>query len=423
VHLPKLRFVAPVAAVLGVALLGGAAWVNASSSSPLGIPQLNAAPLIASTGVSEAVSAVVTGAADAVELVITDPATGDSSVVPMQEQDEDIWTGSIPSSLFDDADLVYSVSAALDDVTKHSETAELVVLDSLRRSTPALVENSGRTLLAATLGDGPDELGVRGGRESAKELPPSFAVDGEERVHVLDAVKSRVLVFDGSGAAASRFELTGLTTTASDLVLGEGGATFVLDQAKDAIEEIASDGRRTYRSELGVRTQPLGTVLEHVRESATTYVREATQGLFIPVLKDGRVVSTADRDTDTRAGVPSPEGDLAVEVAGRTVTYALSSDRTAGYRLTFTDQVLDAAETVVDDDGFVWSLVGVYNSGSETASKYLVRIDPDTGSSRMVRVGSSVPGDVTRRLVGARRGVALMEGNGKTLSFVRYQEI
>ena len=423
-HRFKLRYALPVSAVLCVAVIGGAAWVDAKGGRPakVSVPHLNAAPLIASTGVSETVSAVVSGTADAVELVVTDPETGEETVKPMHRDRNELWTASIPSSLIDEGKLIYRVTAAYDEVTKSSSLAELVVLDNLRQSTPTLVDNTGRTMQTATLGDGATELGVRGGKESAAELPPSFAVDQEERVHVLDAVKGRVVVLDGPGVS-STLDLTGVTTTASDVVLGEGGTTFVLDQAKDAIEEIAANGNRTFRAGLGVRSMPLGALLVHMTDSGTTYIREATQGRFVPVLKNRQKVSASDRKSDTRAGIPTTEGDLAVEVAERTVTYALSEDRISGYRISFPDQVLDASETVVDDTGAIWSLVGVYNATNDTASKYLVRIDPDTGVSRMVSVGGSVPGDVTKRLVNAGRGVALMEGEGNTLSFIRFQTI
>ncbi len=422
----KLRIAVPLAVSLGIALVGGAAWVNASSSPPpsiFGVPQLNAAPLIGSTGVQESVSAFVTGAVDTVDLVVTDTETGHSSVVPMDQQGDDIWTGSIPSNLVDEANLIYRVDAELDAVSKSSPAAELVVLDNLRKSTPELVANTGETVLTKALGNGPNELGARGGNESARELPPSFAVDGEERIHVLDAIKSRVVTFDRSGAALSKFDLAGLTRTASDIFVANDGTTFVLDQTKDAIETIAYNGARSYKGGLGVRSQPLGALLAHLSESGTTYVREATQGRFLPILKNGREVSRSERTADARAGVPTPDGDLAVEVAGRSVTYALSDDMAAGYSLSFADQVLDAAETVVDGDGFIWSLVGTYDAASDGASMYLVAINPATGNSRMAPVGVSVPGDVTRRLVSAGQGVALMEGDGDTLSFVRFQTI
>ncbi len=422
-HRSKLRYALPVAVVACVAVVGGNTWIDANAGPTLGVPQLTSAPLIGSEDVPETVSAVVAGAAEEVELVVSDPETGESSTFPMHQESGELWVGSIPSNFIDEGNLVYSVTAELDNVTETSQSAELVVLDNLKRSTPTLVERTVQTVLSVSLGEGPNELGVRGGRESATELPPSFAVDAEEHIHFLDAIKHRVLVFDRAGVVTSRYDLNGLTETASDIIVDDEGTAYVLDQVKDAIETITADGDRTYKSGLDLGTQALGAVLAHAADSGTTYIREATQGRFVPVLHAGDQVAAHDRDADMRAGLPTSAGDLAVEVAGNSVTYALSEDRTSGYRLSFADAVLDAPETVVDGTGAIWGLIGVYRESVDRPVVYLVRIDPESGASRRVEVGTSVPGDVTRRLAAAGTGVVLLEADQSKLRLDRFETL
>jgi hypothetical protein len=83
--------------------------------------------------------------------------------------------------------------------------------------------------------------------------------------------------------------------------------------------------------------------------------------------------------------------------------------------------VLDVPDAVVDADGAVWALVGL--SDGDAASVLLVHVDPAAGTARSTAVDPSVPGDVTRRLAAASRGVVLLEGEESTLRLVGFEQL
>jgi hypothetical protein len=265
-------------------------------------------------------------------------------------------------------------------------------------------------------------LGTSGGNESATEIPPSFAIDElAQRVLVLDAVHSRIVSFDMAGKVREKRKLKTKSKTASDVVVdAPNHRTIVLDQAKDTITDI-SGSRQTVVSDVGAGGRPFGSRLTYDTRGDTAYVRDVAQGSFVPVLARGQRTSAAEQRAGTRSGAPTSIGDLALEVSDSSVTFGLTGSDPHGYQIDFADQVLEATDAVVDGEGIIWALVGLYKADS--AATMLVRLDPATGESKAAQVPTAVPGDVTRRLAGARRGVLFLTGRSQTIDLIRYETL
>jgi hypothetical protein len=391
-------------------------WMAANSSGAEAptVPQLTAPPLFAVAGQSRVVTAIVDGDPLVVRLIAQHPQQTTSVPVIMRKSEDGLWQASIPSHAVRPPAVVYSVTATYAGSSLSSESARLVVLDDIRTAASGASSIAGRTIASLPLDA---ELGVRGGDESAKELPASFAVEPSTgNLLVLDSVNARVLRLDGSGAVVGTTPLAGGTTTASDIVFDRSnGAAYVLDQTNDSVIALAPGGQTTVNA-LGTRAEALGSRLAQF--SRTTYLKKAGQGRYIPLLDRGRRVSAADRPARTRDGLPTKIGALAAEVEGNDVVFGLVGTEPHGFRVSFDGTVLDAGELLADDDGIVWLLVGV--ASGDGAAMHLVRLDPADGSASSTEVGASLPGDVTRRLASAGTGVIVLESDGSSLRYVRY---
>jgi hypothetical protein len=362
----------------------------------------------------------VDGAPERVRLIVRDGTGRETDSFAMQRSDDPIWTGDIPIEDVSDAGSTYTVAAYYPDGRASSRSAQIVALDRVLKSAPDIAPGRARTILEAPIGNGAGQLGRLGGDEGATQLPPSFAIDEPRgRILVLDAAKERLAVFE-DGRIASALNVG--STTASDVVTDSEGSAFVLDQAKDKLIELTGRDRRSWSS-VGTRHHGRGARIEHNEATATTYVRDASQGRLLPLVRRGDVVDRKDRASRARDGVPTSRGDLAVEADRQHVTYGNIGDRSVGYRVDFSDEVLDAGETVVDGKGTIWSLVGVYRSDAGRAATMLVSVDPHTGKSHMTEVATSVPGDVTRRLAPADEGAVVLEVTGDSLLLNRYDDL
>lgn len=415
----RKRRVALFAIVVGV-LAVTPVWLPAGSapaSAP--IPLLDAPPLFTAAGRAREVRAIVPGDPDAAGLVVS-AGNGPALRYPMRRVDDETWVGTIPPSALSSSEITYAVAADHGSATSTSDEARLVVLDSVHASSPQATRRSSRTIAELQLGPGPDELGVQGGEESATELPPSFAVDvAAKKIHVLDAVKRRIVSFGMDGRRLGKTTLT--MKAASDIVVDpDSHDLYVLDQAQDVLVQVSARGQRTW-PEIGARRLPFGARLAYDARRHAAYVRDAAQGRHVPVVIRGEKTTGAERSSQARAGTPTATGDLAVEVGARSVTFGVTGSTTRGFEVAFDDDVLEAGEAVVDDGGVIWSLVGLYERDADTASLVLLRLDPD-GAATTTNVDPSLPGDVTRRLASAGRGVVLLEGDGRTLRLVGFEE-
>jgi hypothetical protein len=205
----------------------------------------------------------------------------------------------------------------------------------------------------------------------------------------------------------------------TDVVDGLRGSVLVLDQVRDEVVEVGSGSQRTI-GHVGARKHDRGARLAFDASSDTVFVSDATQGRFVPLVKNGRKATSRERSAQAADGAPTALGALGAEVDGNSVLFGLDSGSGRGYRVTFADQVLDATDVTVDGLGVIWGLVGV--ARGPDAEMYLVSVDPSTGDSTAAPVPVSLPGDITRRLAAADDGVVLMNGTEKALSFVRFAE-
>jgi hypothetical protein len=409
--------------IVAAVVIAVPAWVSASSSTAQTptAPQLNAPPLFATAGQSRTVAAIAGGNPITVRLMVKAPQSTTHVPVVMHRTEGDTWEGAIPSNLVRAPAVDYSVTSTFTTTSLQSDTARLVVLGTIRQTKPLVTSTGGASIANLALG-GPAGLGVRGGNESARELPPSFAIDTmRNKLVVLDAVNARLVSVGLHNGSVAKLPLANGSTTASDVVIDASGTAYVLDQTNDTLIKV-SNGSQTVVSAIGA-TGILGSRLAQDSATQTTYFRDVEQGAFLPLLDHGRRVSAADRRAKRRAGMPTKAGDLAAEVDGNTVVFGFAGADPRGFGVSFDDRVLDASDVVADDDGVVWSLIGVYQASTDSAAVHLVRLDPETGAARMISVGASVPGDVTRRLAPAGHGVVLLESNGAALDFVRFETL
>lgn len=406
------RFVVPTAALLLSALLvlpavGDTEPPHAPPKTP---PLLFAPPLFATAGQARDVSAIVTGVPDAVRLVV-----GDRSF-EMRPSGDSTFSGTIPSELVT-SELTYAVVASYGDVVNTSEPARLVALEEVRGSRPRLLSTAGTPIVDIGLGSRSDELGASDAREGARQLPAAFVTDAAGRtITVLDTLKSRIVHATKDGVQEAT-KLANGTTTATDIVRGRKGSLLVLDQARDEVVDVTSTKQRAAGG-VGTRKHDRGARLAFDAASDTIFVSDATQGRFLPLLKQGRKTTSRERSDQAADGAPTSIGALAAQVDGSSVVFGLDANRNSGYRVTFEEPVLDATEVVVDRAGVIFGLVGVVKGSG--AGMYLVSVDPVTGASTATPVPVSLPGDVTRRLAPADDGVVLMNGTDRALSFVRF---
>jgi hypothetical protein len=136
---------------------------------------------------------------------------------------------------------------------------------------------------SAVWGDGPEDAGLEGGRESEPVGPGSFVVGADGTVTVLDQVHHRALV--ASPGRAVRDEPLDINGTLADLAGGGNGPLWVLETAgADApmLKEFGRDGSAEDEVPLGTRTAaqlrmgPDGPV-----------VKEYPSEQWVPAVEDG----------------------------------------------------------------------------------------------------------------------------------------
>jgi len=82
-----------------------------------------------------------------------------------------------------------------------------LVRELVRPTAPRLT-SKGTALLALPWGDGPGQVGVTTGSDSEGRGPECLAIAPDGRIAILDSVNSRLVLVDGSGAAAGVIPLT-----------------------------------------------------------------------------------------------------------------------------------------------------------------------------------------------------------------------
>ena len=159
---------------------------------------------------------------------------------------------------------------------------------------------AGETVLRATWGSGPGQVGRRKARESNPEAPMGLILDSKGGLLLLDQVNRRVLRLGRDGVAGSPLALG--SDTAQDLAVGPDGRISVLDRLgrEPGVEVLDPDGRRLGR---------LDVVGGKIKEGG------AITGLFHG--PDGQYVETDNDDLVLIADAKGNPTDLEQTVPGR----------------------------------------------------------------------------------------------------------
>lgn len=155
-------------------------------------------------------------------------------------------------------------------------------------------------VFSAAWGDGPDDIGLEGGRN----LPPvggsSFDVDIDRNIHVLDQVHRRLLGRSADGSAATIVPI-GIDGTIADIAVAPSGTTYVLETERadhrPLLRAFAPSGEARGATEIGERTAselrigPGGPI-----------VLQQPSSEWVPVLVGG--ANPASTSTQTAVGQP-----------------------------------------------------------------------------------------------------------------------
>jgi hypothetical protein len=156
-----------------------------------------------------------------------------------------------------------------------------------------------QTVVRAAWGDGPLELGHRRPSEAMPEGPMALALDSRGRIHVLDQVNSRVVIFDG-GQAAEHVALSG-DSYYQDIAIDAQDRIVVLDRLRAGAVQVLDDA--------GAVAQTIPITGKGLAEGgASTALFVVDDGIYIEA-EHQHLVRVADA-----AGAPDPGRAL---LAGR----------------------------------------------------------------------------------------------------------
>jgi hypothetical protein len=159
-------------------------------------------------------------------------------------------------------------------------------------------------LVAVPFGSASGQLGLIREPESSPEAPGSLAVDDAGRVFVLDAVKSRVAVFEQGKLTAS---IALPSDTVEDIALLPSGDVVALDRlVQRTVYVVAPNGAVIGSAAIEGEHVPDGGEVTAVLADASGVWVEVYRGEQVRLLdREGRIVSRA-----TRPGVPTNRGDF-----------------------------------------------------------------------------------------------------------------
>ncbi len=334
-------------------------------------PLVQSPPVFAPRGTAVPIEATPSGEPSAMSLLVGSRRT------KLEREPSGAWHGEIapgPSAV-----IRYRVDATYaDGRVATGETGTLTYLDRITSPAVVTVPAAGTPLAKLRLGI---DVGVVDGRQAARLLPPSFAVDEQQRtIDVLDAANARIARFNLNGRSVGTTPITTRSTTVDDIERSPDGALDVLDAARRQLIHIDATSQR-------------------VTEDAVAIGAPAN-------LRLGRSVPR----------------DLSVVLEGGSVLVGdlcrwRACVGTEGARITLDRAALDVSASAVDGHGVLWSLVDL-----DDGSMRLVSLDLAHPAVVAVRaIDASVFGDVTRRLVALGGGGAVvMSGDRSTITFTRY---
>ena len=271
-----------------------------------------------------------------------------------------------------------------------------------------------KVLVSKKWNDGPDAFGMKGpgvGEEGGVWGPASVAcVNGE--IYVMDNVHGRILRYDKDGNAMGSVALTN-PSICGDLVANPTDSSlWVIDSDFNTITKVKGD---QVIQTLSVPTRNLTDRLLWGYDAAsdTLFCQDSERGGDIPILKNGQVLSNAERTVEHLAAV-TPDLDGASSLL-------LDFGKGRNVRIAF-GQPLECVEQIVTDGkGNIWML---YNLTGDFRMRRLARIDPVSRT-----VGVAVLNDVwfavdgSRHVAPTENGVVLFVGGQQEGSLVAFDYV
>lgn len=375
------------AIALGVVVLLALACVAAYGS--IAPPQVTSPPIFAANGEAKAVYAIVAGSPT--DVVLSWDAGGITGKDAMEEVEPCIYAGSISGDAVKGA-LTYKVTAFYADGALESQDYTLTAVPAIAKVKAQPAGVSRKVIVSRPWGTGVGTFGFSAEAEGASTIPAAIALNSVG-VNVLDTANKRVLTFDKAGKLLKKVDVP--TATACDVV-ADGAGLVVIDQLNSTVYKVL--GNRVSAQAVDLKGLAFGTKFAIDPSSKTLLGRDAAQGALVSLANGSKTAAS-----------------VVVEVKANTVLVGVGADVVA---IDLGAKVLDAAEVVTDGKGIVWMLVGVVD-GDGVAFK-LVSLDPVKKAAKAASIQTYIPGDCTRRMVGADSGVLLFEGDseaGRIVSF------
>jgi hypothetical protein len=233
---------------------------------------------------------------------------------------------------------------------------------------------------------GPDSFGRYSpppGQEGATVGPSSLAyVRG--KLHLLDNVNKRIMVYDMNGNLLSSIPLP--THTMTDLAVDKTGTQLlVIDHYENKVYKIEGD-QLIFFSSISLREDlPIGTKFAFDTESNSLFTQEVHQ--------DGLA------DIDGNNLIIGPNTDQKMSVA-------------------FDRPVACVEEVVTDAKGIVWVL---FTLEGDFQMRRIARIDPAGGNVGTAELDVYFPFDSTRHMVAVGDGVVVFAGDPDTGKLISYR--
>lgn len=376
------------AIALGVAMLLALACCAAYGS--LDVPRVAGPTLFAANGEAVEVFAVIMG--QPTDVVLTWDAGGVTGQDIMEEIEPCVYAGAISGDAVK-GPMTYRVKAYYAFGIVESQEYSLLAVPAIARVKAQSGTLARKVVISRPWGTGVGTFGFASEGEGASTIPASLAVNSAG-ISVLDTANNRVLTFDQAGKLCKKVDLP--TDTASDLV-ADGANLVAVDQLNGKAFRIV--GNTVAEEAISVKGLPFGTKFSIDPAGKALQARDAAQGAMVSLATGARKAAA-----------------VAVQVKGGALTLGVGDDVVA---IDLGAQVIDAAEVVTDGKGVVWVLAGVAD-GNGVAYK-LLSFNAKRKAAKAATIQTYIPGDYTRRMVGANNGVLLFEGDSEAGRVVSFQ--
>jgi hypothetical protein len=245
--------------------------------------------------------------------------------------------------------------------------------------------------------------------EDGPEHGPASIACHNDKVYLLDSVKSRVLCFDQTGASQPEVALP--TTTASDLAVDPADSSLIVVSQREDIMFRIRKGRTSQILPMGLNRKLAYPSKFSYDSSSETLLAEdaAKQNRLRKVIHQGKHIKSAAQQTETNPQVLS-------EARGNNILLRLDGNPQI-FAVTFDKPVFCIEETLADSKGVVWIL---FNLEGDYQMRRLVRIDTVKKLAQTAETDIWFSFDATRRMALTRNGVVLFAGNSEEGRIVKF---